>query len=150
MLDFDLAELYEVETRALNQAVKRNIVIFPDDFMFQLSLIEWENMSSQIVMTYPVKRPKTALPLAFTEHGVTMLANVLKSSKARQTSVAIVRAFITLKKFVSNYNELSEKLQELESKYNKQFKDVYDAINFLLQKDHLETAQKQRKRIGFK
>jgi len=69
---------------------------------------------------YPVKRPKTALPLAFTEHGVAMLANVLKSSKARQTSIAIVRAFITLKKFVLNYNELSEKLQKLESKYNKQ------------------------------
>ena len=83
MLDFDLAELYEVETRALNQAVKRNIDIFPDDFMFKLSLTEWESMSSQIVMTYPVKRPKTALPFAFTEHGVTMLANVLKSSKAR-------------------------------------------------------------------
>ncbi len=118
--------------------------------MFKLSQTEWESMSSQIVMTYPVKRPKTALPLAFTEHGVTMLANVLKSSKARQTSIAIVRAFITLKKFVLNYNELTEKLQELESKYNKQFKDVYDAINFLLQKDNQGTEQKQRKRIGFK
>jgi hypothetical protein len=76
MLDFDLAELYEVETRVLNQAVKRNIDIFPDDFMFQLSEKEWTTMSSQIVMTSPSKRPKTALPLAFTEHGVTMLANV--------------------------------------------------------------------------
>jgi len=150
MLDFDLAELYEVETRALNQSVKRNIDIFPPDFMFRLSLTEWESMSSQFVMTYPVKRPKTALPHAFTEHGVAMLANVLKSSKARQTSIAIVRAFITLKKFVLNYKELSAKLQELESKYNKQFKDVYDAINFLLQKDSLVTQQKQRKRIGFK
>jgi len=90
------------------------------------------------------------LPFAFTEHGVAMLANVLKSSKARQTSIAIVRAFITLKKFILNYNELSEKLQNLESKYNKQFKDVYDAINFLLQKDNQVTQQKQRKRIGFK
>jgi len=151
MLDFDFAELYEVETRVLNQSVKRNIDIFPDDFMFKLSLTEWESMSSQFVMTYyPVKRPKTALPLAFTEHGVAMLANVLKSSKARQTSIAIVRAFITLKKFVLNYNELSEKLQKLESKYNKQFKDVYDAINFLLQKDGLDMQQKQRKRIGFR
>jgi len=120
------------------------------DCMFKLSRTEWESMSSQFVMTYPVKRPKTALPFAFTEHGVTMFANVLKSSKARQTSIAIVRAFITLKKFVLNYNELSEKLQELESKYNKQFKDVYDAINFLLQKDNQETEQKQRKRIGYK
>ena len=150
MLDFDLAELYEVETRILNQTVKRNIDIFPSDFMFKLSLTEWESMSSQFVMTYPTKRPKSALPFAFTEHGVTMLANVLKSSKARQTSIAIVRAFISLKQFVLNHKELSEKLQELENKYDKQFKSVYDAINFLLQKDNQETEQKQRKRIGFK
>lgn len=150
MLDFDLAELYEVETRALNQSVKRNIDIFPDDFMFQLTLSEWESNSSQIVMSSRKHRGNIYLPFAFTEHGVAMLANVLKSSKARQTSIAIVRAFITLKKFVLNYKELSEKLQNLESKYNKQFKDVYDAINFLLQKDNLDTQQKQRKQIGFK
>jgi hypothetical protein len=117
MLDSDLAELYEVETRILNQAVKRNIDIFPEDFMFQLSLTEWESMSSQFVMSYPMKRPKSSLPFAFTEHGVTMLANVLKSKKARQTSIAIVRAFITLKQFVLTYKELSVKLQELENKY---------------------------------
>ena len=150
MLDSDLAELYEVETRILNQAVKRNIDIFPEDFMFQLNLTEWESMSSQFVMTYPTKRPKSALPFAFTEHGVTMLANVLKSKKARQTSIAIVRAFISLKQFVLSYKELSAKLNEMESLYNKQFKDVYDAINFLLQKDNQQTEQKQRKRIGFK
>jgi hypothetical protein len=150
MLDFDLAELYEVETRILNQAVKRNMDIFPQDFMFQLTRKEWGIMSSQIVMTYPVKRPKTALPLAFTEHGVTMLSNVLKSKKARQTSIAIVRAFIALKQFALNYTELSEKLKEFESKYNKQFKDVYEAINYLLQKDKEEAEPKERKRIGFK
>lgn len=150
MLDFDLAELYEVETRVLNQAVKRNIDIFPEDFMFQLSLTEWENMLSQFVMTYPVKRPKTALPLAFTEHGVTKRANVLKSKKARLTSIAIVRAFIALKQFALNYQEISEKLKELEAKYNKQFKDVYDAINFLIKKDKQQKEQQERKRIGFK
>ncbi len=96
MLDYDLAKLHEVETRALNQAVKRNNDIFPSDFMFQLTKREWQMMSSQIVMTSTVKRPKVALPLAFTEHGVSMLANVLKSKKARQTSVEIVRAFILL------------------------------------------------------
>jgi hypothetical protein len=149
MLDFDLAHLYEVETRALNQAVKRNIDIFPADFMFQLTIAEWEMMSSQIVMTSSVKRPKVSLPLAFTEHGVTMLANILKSKKARQTSIAIVRAFINLKQFLLNYDELSGKLKELEDKYNHQFKDVYDAINFLLQKDNQERNQKGRKRIGF-
>ena len=149
MLDFDLAELYEVETRALNQAVSRNIDIFPTDFMFKLSLIEWKIMSSQNVMTYPVKRPKIALPYAFTEYGVVMLANILKSKKARHTSIAIVRAFIALKQFALNYKEISMQLKELENKYNKQFKDVYDAINFLLKKDKLVTTQSQRKRIGY-
>lgn len=150
ILDFDLAELYEVETRILNQAVKRNIDIFPEDFMFQLSQTEWESNSSQFVMSSRKHRGTIYLPFAFTEHGVTMLANVLKSKKARQTSIAIVRAFITLKQFVLTYKELSEKLQEFENKYDKQFKSVYDAINFLLQKDIQEAEQKQRKRIGFK
>jgi len=149
MLDFDLAELYEVETRVLNQAVKRNADIFPDDFMFKLTKVEW-GMSSQIVMTYPAKRPKTALPLAFTEHGVTMLANVLKSKKARQTSIAIVRAFIALKQFALQYNDMGEKLKALEVKYNKQFKDVYEAINYLLQNDKAQVEHKYRERIGFK
>lgn len=150
MLDFDLAELYETETRVLNQAVKRNKDIFPDDFMFQLSSDEWHSMSSQIVMTSPAKRPKSAIPFVFTEHGVTMLANVLKSTKARQTSIAIVRAFITLKQFTINYKELDLKIKELEDRYDKQFKDVYEAINYLIQKEQEERTQKERNRIGFK
>jgi hypothetical protein len=150
MLDFDLAELYDVETRALNQAVKRNVDIFPDDFMFSLTRKEWKIMSSQIVMTYSVKRPKSSPPLAFTEYGVAMLANVLKSKKARQTSVAIVRAFIALKDFALHYKQLGLKLSVLEKKYNRQFKDVYEAINYLMQKDEQETKQKKRKKIGFK
>lgn len=150
MLDYDIAELYEVETRVLNQAVKRNIDIFPADFMFQITIKEWETMSSQFVMTSVSKRPKTALPLVFTEHGVTMLANVLKSKKARQTSIAIVRAFIALKQFALTNTELNNKLKELENTYNKQFKDVYEAINYLLHKDKQETSQKDRKQIGYK
>ena len=82
MLDSDLAELYEVETRVLNQAVKRNIDRFPKDFMFRLTKKEWDSMSSQIVMTSPTKRPKVALPYVFIEHGVTMLASVLRSDTA--------------------------------------------------------------------
>ena len=149
MFDFNLAELFEVETRVLNQAVKRNADIFPEDFMFKLTTSEWE-MLSQIVMTYPAKRPKTALPLVFTEHGVTMLANVLKSKKARQTSIAIVRAFIALKQFALEYKNIDEKLKVLEAKYNKQFKDVYEAINYLLNKDKVVVEQQNRECIGFK
>jgi hypothetical protein len=150
MFDFDLAQLYEVETRVLNQAVKRNIDVFPDDFMFQLTQAEWQSMSSQIVMTYPIKRPKTALPQVFTEHGVTMLATVLRSKKARQTSVAIVRAFIALKQFALSHKELTAALKGLEYRYNKQFKDVYEAINYLLQKDKQEIEYRERKKVGFK
>ncbi len=149
MLDYDLAALYEVETRALNQAVKRNHDLFPIDFMFRINDLEWEERSSQIVMTSNF-RPKTALPMAFTEHGITMLASVLKSKKARQTSIAIVRAFIALKHFAFNYSELSDKLNEIENRYDKNFNDVFEALNYLLQKDKLDLTQKERKRIGFK
>jgi hypothetical protein len=149
MLDFDLAGLYEVETRVLNQAVKRNVDLLPSDFMFQLTQKEWGYMSSQIVMTYPSKRPKTALPHVFTEHGVVMLANILKSKKARLTSVAIVRAFIALKQYSLNYEQLAKRIKTLEEKHNKEFKDVYEALNYLLEKDKLNNEQKERREIGY-
>jgi hypothetical protein len=149
MFDFDLARMYEVETRVLNQAVKRNIELFPKDFMFPLTKEEWNFMSSQIVITYPEKRPKTALPLVFTEHGVTMLANVLKSKKARLMSVTVVRAFIALKEFALNYAELAHKIKELEIKYDKNFIDIYQAINYLVEKDKKQISQEDRRRIGY-
>jgi hypothetical protein len=150
MLDKDLAELYEVETRVLNQAVKRNIELFPTDFMFQLTKEEHENMSSQFVMTSKTKRPNSALPFAFTEHGVTMLSNVLKSKQARLISVEIVRAFIALKKFALSNQELLLRLNEIEIKYNQKFSDIHQALNYLIQKDKKSISQKQREKIGFK
>lgn len=151
MLDFDLAELYEVETKRLNEAVKRNTERFPERFMFRLTVIEWENMRSQIATaSIQTKRNVAVTPFAFTEHGVTMLASVLKSDKAIKVNIAIVEAFIALKEFALNYKEIDDKLKELENTYNKQFKDVYEAINYLLQKDKQETNQKERKQIGYK
>lgn len=151
MLDFDLAELYEVGTKVLNQAVKRNPERFPPRFMFRLTIAEWENMRSQIVTASDqAKRNTRITPFGFTEHGVTMLASVLRSEKAIRMNIAIVEAFIALKEFAITYKELAEKLNELESRYDKRFNDVYDAINFLLQKDNQETSQKQRTRIGYK
>lgn len=151
MLDFDLAELYEVETKRLNEAVKRNTGRFPERFMFRLTVIEWENMRSQIATaSIQTKRNVAVTPFAFTEHGVTMLASVLKSDKAIKVNIAIVEAFIALKEFALNYKEIDDKLKELENTYNKQFKDVYEAINYLLQKDKQETNQKERKQIGYK
>ena len=156
MLDFDLAELYEVETRVLNQAIKRNIDSFPEDFMFRLTKEEWEEisssqivmMSSQIVMTS--KRPKSALPYAFTEHGVTMLASVLKSPKARKMNIAIVRAFVALRKTLLNIENLKSQIQELETKYDKQFEDIFEAIQFLISDNDRSDKKSERIKIGYK
>lgn len=156
MLDFDLAELYEVETRVLNQAIKRNIDSFPEDFMFRLTKQEWEEvsssqivmMSSQSVMTS--KRPKSALPYAFTEHGVTMLASVLKSPKARKMNIAIVRAFVALRKTLLNIENLKSQIQELETKYDKQFEDIFEAIQFLIVDNDNSDKKSERVKIGYK
>jgi phage regulator Rha-like protein len=114
MLDYDIAELYEVETKRLNEAVKRNTERFPERFMFRLTVKEWESMRSQIATaSTQTKRNVKVTPFAFTEHGVTMLASVLKSKKAIQMNIAIVEAFIALKEFALNYKEFGEKLKEL-------------------------------------
>lgn len=150
-MDFDLAELYEVETKRLNEAVKRNLDRFPERFMFRLTQEEWNLMRSQIATASgQSKRNTSTTPFAFTEHGVTMLASILRSKKAVKTNILIVEAFIALKEFALNYVELSTKLKEIETTYNKQFKDVYDAINYLLKKDQHIVNQEDRKRIGFK
>ena len=131
MLDFDLAELYEVETRVLNQAVKRNPKRFPPDFMFQLNQKEWERMSSQFVMTSRVKRPKSAYPLAFTEHGATMLSSVLRSDVAIEASILVVRAFVAVRQFALEYSELNKKLEAFMIDTNMKFNEVYKALTVL-------------------
>lgn len=149
MLDSDLAELYEVETKNLNLAVKRNLKRFPPDFMFQLTKSEWDILRLQIE-TSKGRGGTRYLPYAFTEQGVAMLSGVLNSDKAIETNIAIMRAFVFIRQYALTHKDLTEKLNELERKYDKQFGDIYDAINFLLQKDTQETEQKQRKRIGYK
>ncbi|HSU27336.1 MAG TPA: ORF6N domain-containing protein [Chitinophagaceae bacterium] len=153
MLDFDLAELYAVETRTLNQAIKRNRRSFPNDFMFRLSLKEWKSMSSQFVMTSAVRRrPKKALPYVFTEHGVTMLASVLKSLKARKMNIAIVRAFIALKQFVLVHSDLLKQLKELKARvgnHDVRLNQIYKAIERLLAEKVQQKEWKDRDRIGF-
>jgi hypothetical protein len=149
MLDFDLAQLYEVENRALKQAVKRNIDRFPTDFMFILNENEVNEMVSQNVI--PSKSYfGGALPFAFTEQGVSMLASVLRSKKAIQVNIQIVRAFVFIRQYALSHKDLSDKLKELETRYNKQFKDVGEALNYLLQKDKQVEVFKKRKQIGFK
>ena len=119
MLDFDLALLYETETKKLKQAVRRNIKRFPSDFMFELTKDEYTALRSQIVTLDNQGRGKYSKynPFAFTEQGVAMLASVLKSQKAIEINIQIVRAFVFLRKYALSHSELTQKLQELETKY---------------------------------
>ncbi len=151
MLDFDLAALYEVETKVLNQSVKRNISRFPERFMFRLTIEEWYEMRSQNVTALNQnKRNNSITPFAFTEHGVTMLSSILKSEKAIQINITVIDAFLRLKEFALLHTDFSEKLKEIEIKYDKQFDDVFEAINYLLKKDTLEKQTKNRTKIGYK
>jgi len=156
MLDFDLAQLYEVETKALNLAVKRNFQRFPNDFMFQLTRNEWDDLRFQIessnslrlqIETLDKGRGKHTkyLPYAFTEQGLAMLSGVLNSEKAISVNISIMRAFVMIRQYALTYKELTDKLKEIEGK----FTDVYVAINYLLNKDKLQIEQGQRKRIGY-
>ncbi len=150
ILDFDLAALYEVETRVLNQSVKRNIKRFPVDFMFRLTIEEWGSMRSQIVTAYQNKRNITVTPFAFTEQGVAMLSGILNTDVAVNVNIAIMRTFVLIRKYALEHQEFNAKLLEIETKYDKKFSDVYEALNYLIQKDEKETVQKERKQIGYK
>jgi hypothetical protein len=141
MLDRDLAQLYGVDTRTLNQAVRRNIDRFPGDFMFSLTRDEIMNLS-QFVTSSTIKHAPNVF--AFTEQGIAMLSSVLKSKRAIAVNIEIMRAFVKLREMVASHKELAKKLQELEKKYDAQFKVVFDAIHALL-----EPPKKPRRRIGF-
>lgn len=149
MLDYDLAELYHVLTKNLNLAVKRNLKRFPEDFMFRLTKKEWESLRLQIE-TSKGRGGNRYLPYAFTEQGLAMLSGILNSDKAIEVNILIMRAFVLLRQYGLSHKELSQKLSELEKRYNKQFKDVYEAINYLLKKDKLDVEHQKRRRIGFK
>ena len=150
MLDFDLADLYETPTKALNQAVKRNLKRFPSDFMFQLTIEEWSTMRSQIVTASQDKRNIKTTPYAFTEQGVAMLSGILNSDLAINVNIAIMRTFVMIRKYAIEHKDFNEKLNVLETKYDKKFGDIYEALNYLLQKEETEKKQSERKQIGFK
>ncbi|NLX66686.1 MAG: ORF6N domain-containing protein [Bacteroidales bacterium] len=133
MLDFDLAEMYGVETRVMNQAVKRNLKRFPDDFMFQLTETEWKGISSQFVMTSRAKRPKSAIPFVFTEQGVAMLSGLLNSDVAIEANIRIMRAFVFVRNMLTNppmdeLSELKKEVRELKEYMEEVFTD-YNDIN---------------------
>ena len=147
MLDFDLAELYEVKTKRLKEAVKRNITRFPADFMFKLTKAEFENLRSQVATSS--WGGTRYLPFAFTEQGVAMLSSVLRSQKAIDVNIAIIRAFVLLRQHLADYNDLKNCIDVLEKEMNIQFKDIHQALNYLLEKGNKEVDQQERKRIGF-
>lgn len=160
MLDYDLAILYGVETKRLNEQVKRNRNRFPPDFMFQLNEPEWQHIQTSPHFLLPAHRSQNAtgvqknrnkqyLPYAFTEHGVTMLASILKSENAVMANIAIIRAFIALRQVAVQYRELAEKLAQLETTHGKQFKEIYQALNYLIDKKRKEEDFSKRQRIGF-
>jgi len=148
ILDYELAKLYEVETRALKQAVRRNIERFPIDFMFELTEEEMKNLTSQFVTSsWGGTRHQS---FAFTEQGVAMLSSVLKSKKAIQINISIMRAFVMIRQWALTHQELSKRLDALEQQYGQKFSDIEQVLNFLIQKDQKKTQQQQRDRIGFK
>ena len=143
MFDFDLAEMYGIDTKTLKRAVRRNIERFPEDFMFELTMEEFQNLRTQIASSswggsrYP--------PFAFTEHGAVMLASILNSETAVKASIFVVRTFIKLRQLISGYHELTERMDGLEEKYDSQFEQVIHALEGLAEK-----KKEPRKLIGFK
>ena len=143
MLDADLAELYGVPTKALNQAIKRNVERFPEDFAFRLTVEEKTELVTNCDRFARLKH-STVLPLAFTEHGAIMAASVLNSPRAIEASVYVVRAFVKMREVLANHKELVRRLDEMEGKYDRQFKVVFDAIRGLMQPPKIP-----RRRIGY-
>lgn len=143
MLDRDLAELYQVTTKALNQAVKRNLERFPSEFMFQLNKKEKDELVTNCDRLGTLKH-STSLPYAFTEQGVAMLSSILKSKRAIQVNIQIMKTFVQLRRMYLNNEELADKINELEKKYDKQFKLVFDALRALI-----TTESPSKRKIGF-
>jgi phage regulator Rha-like protein len=166
MFDFDLSALYEVSTKVLNQAVKRNIKRFPKDFMFRLTPGEWQGMWSQIVTTsanekttrsqtvttFQASRRKDNTPYAFTEQGIAMLSGILNSDKAIAMNIAIMRAFVAIRKVLIQETDLREQLKQIKERigeHDVQLNQLYDAMENLLDEKVEKKNWEDRKRIGF-
>jgi hypothetical protein len=146
MLDSDLAELYEVPTGTFNQAVKRNIERFPDDFMLQLTAKELQSLRSQFVISNAGRGGRRYLPYAFTEQGVAMLSSVLNSPRAVQVNIAIMRVFVQMRHIASTHQDLLRKVNEMEMKYDDNFRVVFTAIKKLVEPPQILAP---KRKIGF-
>ena len=148
ILDFNIAELYDVPTKVLKQSIRRNKDRFPEDFMFELTENEWLNLRSQIVTSsWGGIRYR---PVAFTEYGVAMLSGLLRSNIAVKVNIEIVRTFIFLRKLAREHGDLRDKILEMEQRYDRKFNGIEQALDFLLQEKSKNDDLKSRRRIGFK
>ncbi|MFC1652881.1 ORF6N domain-containing protein [Planctomycetota bacterium] len=144
MLDKDLAVLYGVETKAFNQAVKRNIERFPEDFMFQLTVQEDDRLRSQFVTSNEGRGGRRYRPYAFTEQGVAMLSSVLRSKRAAEVNIAIMRTFVQLRRILADNKMIRDKIERLEKKYDEQFQQVFAILECMI-----EDNEKPKTRIGY-
>ena len=151
LLDSDLAELYQVKTKELNQQVNRNLDRFPPEFMFNLTQAEWDSLRTKIETIDKGKgKHRKYPPKVFTEFGAIMLSSILRSPIAVQMNIAIVRAFISLRQIAVEHKDLNEKLKALEQKYDHKFSTIDEILTYLLDEKENQQNQQERKRIGFK
>ncbi len=146
MLDRDLAELYDVQTRRLKEQVRRNISRFPQEFMFELTKEELEEWRTEYASTNRDVMGIRIVPFVFTEHGILMLSSILSSEKAVQMNIQIIKTFVQLRRIANNYEGLMDKIQQMESQTNEQFSEIYEVLQRLLSKPE----EKPRKEIGYK
>jgi hypothetical protein len=149
ILDFELAKMYHVETKYLKRTVRNNLKRFPSDFMFELTFEEWNHLRCNFSTSKNAGGIRY-LPFAFTEQGVAMLSGLLNSDIAIEMNIAIMRAFVMMRQFALTYQELSEKLIELEKLHNQKFDDIEQVLTYLIQKDKQQTQQITRKQVGYK
>jgi hypothetical protein len=150
MLASDLAELYNIETRVLNQSVNRNLKRFPPDFMFQLSENEYSSLTSQIVMSKKGRGGRRVLPFVFTEHGVLMLSSVLNSDRAIEVNIQVMRIFTKIRQMLFDNTELRLEIEKIKSKINSQDKSMEIVFRYLDEMIDRKVEPQERKRIGYK
>jgi hypothetical protein len=148
MLDFDLAQLYTIETKRLKESIRTNIRRFPEDFMFERMSTEWENLRCRIC-TSKIAGGIRYRPFAFSEQGIAMLSGLMNSDVAIEINISIMRAFVHMRQWALSHEDLAKQLREMEKKYNQKFVDIEHVLTYLMQKDQIKNPQVKRTKFGF-
>ena len=149
ILDFELAKMYQVETKYLKRTVRNNLKRFPPDFMFEITNDEWSSLRCNF-STSKKQGGIRYVPFAFTEQGVAMLSGLLNSDVAIEVNINIMRAFVLMRQFALTYQDLSEQLKDLENRHNQKFDDIEQVLKYLIQKDKKQIQEGERKQVGYK